>query len=492
MGEELDYRSVLPRRRGLYYAGDWHQPLSGSSFEASNPATGGSLGDVAEAGEDDIDAAVKSAAEAFDTWRLLRPEHRAAHLYHFARVLRDHADELALIDAADCGNPVGAMRSDALIAAAGVEYFAGLARETKGETLPMGPGVLNYSVREPYGVVARIVPFNHPAMFVAMRSGAPLAAGNTLVVKPPEHSSLSGLRIAELIEEHDIFPPGVFNIVTGDKQTGAKLTTHPQVARVALIGSVPAGRAVLRQIAGSLKPATLELGGKNAIVICADAHIEKAAHAAVRGMNFTWCGQSCGSTSRAFIHDSVYETVVEKMLEAIPAYKPGIPTDPSTTMGALITKEHLLRVEGYIATALDEGATLLYGGKRPAEPELRHGNFLEPTVISDVRPSMQVASEEIFGPVVSVLKWSDEQQLVNDVNSVDYGLTASIWTGSLERAHRLAAAVEVGYVWINNVSLHFIGANFGGYKQSGMGREEGLEELLSYTQIKNVNVTLNP
>ena len=492
MNETVDFRSVLPEQRNLFYGGEWHEPHSGRHFDTQNPATGESLGIVAEAGEADIDAAVQSAVRAFKMWRLLKPEQRAKHLYEFARVLREHADELALLDAANCGNPVKEMRLDAIIAAAGVEYFAGLARETKGETLPMGPGVLNYSVREPYGVVARIVPYNHPAMFVAMRSGAPLAAGNTLIVKPPEQASLSGLRIAELIAEHEIFPPGVFNIITGARETGAALTAHSQVAKVALIGSVPAGRAVLRQVADDIKPATLELGGKNALVICPDANIQKAAAAAVHGMNFTWCGQSCGSTSRAFIHESVYDEVIEKMLEVVPYYKPGIPTDLSTTMGALITREHLERVESYVASAIGEGATLLYGGNRPNNPELKNGNFLEPTIFTDVDPSMKVASEEIFGPVASIMKWSDEEQLVSDVNSVEYGLTASIWTSDLEKAHRLATAVDVGYVWINNVSLHFIGANFGGYKHSGMGREEGLEELLSYTQIKNINVTLSP
>ena len=259
------------------------------------------------------------------------PLERAKMLRRIADVLRAHAQELAMIDAADCGNPVAEMVSDAMVAAAQTEFFAGLVTEMKGSSVPMGPGVVNFSVREPRGVVGRIIPFNHPFMFCMGKSAAPLAAGNTVVVKPPEQSPLSSLRLAELID--GILPPGVFNVLPGGKECGAALAGHKDVAMVALVGSVPTGRAVMRAAADTVKPVMLELGGKNALIGYPDADPDEVAGAVVAGMNFTWCGQSCGSTSRAFIHEKIYDAVLARVKERIKHFKPGIPTDPATTMG---------------------------------------------------------------------------------------------------------------------------------------------------------------
>src|SRR5215475_8531893 len=480
---------TLPSHRDCYYGGQWAKPKSGRYVNTINPGTGESLGPVADGSAADVDAAVDAAKRAFKDWRGVLPLERARLLKRIAAILRDHAEELAMIDAADCGNPVKEMVSDANIAAAQTEFFAGLVTEMKGNSIPMGPDVVNFSVREPRGVVGRIIPFNHPFMFCAGKAAAPLATGNTVVMKPPEQAPLSSLRLAELIE--GVLPPGVFNVVPGGREAGAALASHSGVAMIALIGSVPTGRAVMKAAADTLKPVMLELGGKNALIAYADADPDDVAAGVIGGMNFTWCGQSCGSTSRAFIHEKIYDAVIERVKSKIIHYKPGLPTEPSTTMGAIISKTQFDRVMSYIESARREGAELIAGGGPPADPALAKGFYIEPTVFA-VTENNRIAREEIFGPVLSVLKWSDEGEMMRQVNRVEYGLTASIWTNDLTTAHRAAAAVQSGFVWINEVSKHFLGAPFGGFKQSGVGREECIEEMLAYTQEKNIHIRLKP
>src|SRR6516225_7707540 len=445
---------VLPKNRGAYYAGAWHEPKAGRFVESINPGTGKSLGKVADSGADDIDAAVASAKAAFMEWRRVLPLERAKILRRIAEILRQNANELAMIDAADCGNPVKEMVSDAI----------------------------NFSVREPLGVVGRIIPFNHPFMFCAGKSAAPLAAGNTVVVKPPEQAPLSSLRLAELIG--GLLPPGGFNVVPGGQEAGQRLASHPDVAMIALIGSVPTGRAVMKAASDTVKRTMLELGGKNALIAYGDADPDEVAGAVIGGMTFTWCGQSCGSTSRAFIHETIHDAVLERIKAKISNFKPGIPTDPTTTMGAIISKTQFDRVMSCIATAKQEGARVIAGGGTPSDPLLAKGFYVEPTVFANVSMSMRIAREEIFGPVLGVFKWNNEAKMLAEVNQVEYGLTASIWTNDLSTAHRTAMAVEAGFVWINEVGKHFLGAPFGGFKQSGLGREECFEEMLSFTQEK--------
>jgi betaine-aldehyde dehydrogenase len=478
---------ILPEHRGAYYGGAWHEPKSGRHGDTINPGTGDSLGRVADCGADDIAAAVAAARKAFEEWRNVPPLERARMLKRIAAILREHAEELAMIDAADCGNPFAEMIRDATVGAAQIEFYAGLVTEMKGASIPMGPDVVNFSVREPRGVVGRIIPFNHPFMFCAGKAAAPLATGNTVVMKPPEQAPLSSLRLAELIE--GILPPGVFNVVPGGREAGAALASHPDVAMIALIGSVPTGRAVMKAASDTLKPVMLELGGKNALIAYPDADPDEVAGGVIGGMNFTWCGQSCGSTSRAFLHEKIYDAVLERVKKQITHYKPGVPTDPATTMGAIISKTQFDRVMSFIDSAKQEGATLIAGGGPPKDPALAKGFYIEPTVFA-VTEKNRIAREEIFGPVLSVFKWSDEKAMLAQVNAVEYGLTASIWTDDLSVAHRTAAAVQAGFVWINEVSKHFLGAPFGGYKQSGVGREECIEEMLAYTQEKNIHVRL--
>jgi betaine-aldehyde dehydrogenase len=477
----------LPTHRGPYYGGKWQKPL-GPMVEVTSPGTGQSLGQVMEGTAADAQAAIAAAKAAYREWRRVPPLERAKMLRAIAEVLRKNGEELAMIDAADCGNPYSEMVRDAQVGAAQLDFYAGLVTEMKGASVPMGPDAVNFSVREPYGVVGRIIPFNHPFMFAAGKSGAPLAAGNTVVLKPPEQAPLSALRLAEFID--GILPPGVWNVVPGGREVGQVLASHPDVASVALIGSVPTGRAVMKAAADTLKPILLELGGKNALIAFPDADLDAVAAAMVDGMNFTWCGQSCGSTSRAFLHAKIHDAVLERAQASIKRYRPGIPTDSATTMGAIISKVQHERILAFIESAKQEGARLVTGGSVPNDPRLSRGLFIEPTIFADVTMDMRIGREEIFGPVLSVFKWNDEQDMLAQVNQVEYGLTCSIWTNDLSTAHRTAGAVEAGYVWINEVSKHFLGAPFGGYKQSGIGREECIEELLRFTREKNIHVNL--
>jgi betaine-aldehyde dehydrogenase len=477
----------LPSHRGPYYAGKWQQP-SGRFTEVTNPGTGESLGQVVEGTAADAHAAIAAAKAAYREWRRVPPLERAKMLRAIADVLRRNGEELAMLDAADCGNPYAEMVRDANVGAAQLDFYAGLVTEMKGASIPMGPDVVNFSLREPYGVVGRIIPFNHPFMFAAGKSGAPLAAGNTVVLKPPEQAPLSALRLAELID--GILPPGVWNVVPGGREVGQVLASHPDVASVALIGSVPTGRAVMKAAAETLKPVLLELGGKNALIAFPDADLDAVAAAIVDGMNFTWCGQSCGSTSRAFVHANIYDAVLERAQASIKRYRPGIPTDPATTMGAIISATQHERILGFIESGKREGARLVSGGTVPSDPSLARGLFIEPTIFADVTMDMRIGKEEIFGPVLSVFRWSDEGEMLAQVNQVEYGLTCAIWTNDLSAAHRTASEVEAGYVWINEVSKHFLGAPFGGFKQSGIGREECIEELLRFTREKNIHINL--
>lgn len=477
----------LPKNRGLYYGGAWHEP-KGGYVDTFSPSTGENLGPTASANAEDVAAAVEAAHRAFRPWGLLPPKVRGAALREMAAVLRANKEELALLDAVDCGNPVTALLRDVDIAAELIEYFAGLVYELRGSTIPMGEGIVNMTVREPYGVCARIVAYNHPIMFTASRFAAPVAAGNAVIMKPPVQAPLSAYRLAELID--GIFPPGIFNVLSGDRDCGEALVAHPKVPRITLIGSIPTGRAIARAAADQLKHVSLELGGKNALIIYPDADVEKAVAGAVKGMAFAWCGQACSSTTRLFLHEDIHDQVLEGVLKGIAAYRPGLPTERGTSMGSIVSKPQFDKIMDYVDLGKAEGARLVAGGKRPENGDLDNGWFIEPTVFADVTMDMRIAREEIFGPVLSVIKWRDEDAMFDQVNGVEYGLAAGIYTTSLATAHQAAARVEAGYVWVNNACSHFFPAPFGGYKQSGNNKEECFEELVSYTQMKNIYIML--
>jgi betaine-aldehyde dehydrogenase len=481
--------SCLPAHCQLFYGGTWHAPLDGRYQDSINPATGVPIVAVAQAGVQDTEAAIQAAHLAFPGWKALAPAQRAACLRKAADILRAHAEQLAMVDAIDTGNPVAEMIGDAHAAAASLDYFAGLVPMIQGHTIPVADDSFHYTVREPLGVVARIVAYNHPLMFAGAKIAAPLAAGNTVIVKAPEQAPLSCLRLAELLE--NIFPPGVFNVLAGGKECGQVLASHPLVKKVTLIGSVATGKAILRSAADTLKPALLELGGKNALVAFPDADLEALVQGAVRGMNFAWAGQSCGSTSRVFLHESIHDQALAQIAARVSQmHRPGDPSDRRTTMGPLISRSHCDQVLSFIASAKEAGARLVIGGRQPDDEALRNGYFIEPTIFADVRPGMRIAKEEIFGPVMSVFRWSDENELFRVVNDTEYGLTASIWTRDLKLAHRAIQQIEAGFIWVNQTGRHYLGVPFGGNKHSGLGREECLLEMLDFTELKSVNIQL--
>jgi 2-formylbenzoate dehydrogenase len=473
--------------------GGKHVPAaSGQFFANESPADRSIVARVPDGGAADIDRAVAAAAQAAPGWARVPARQRGAIVREMATRLLEHAGELAVLDAIDAGLPVTAMRTDVSWGAELMTLFADWAMELKGDTVPASAEHLHFTQRRPYGVVARIIPYNHPLFFAAGKIAAPLVAGNAVVLKPADQAPLSALRMAELIG--DLVPPGVLNVVAGSsRETGRALVRHPAVRRIGFIGSEPTGRAVQRDAADSgVKNVTLELGGKNAMIILPDADLDRAAASAVAGMNFAVsAGQSCGSTSRLLLHRDIAGEIIDRVVELARAVRVGLPLRPETQMGPLSFRRQYEHVTRLVDTGKREGASLVTGGGRPPGEDLQRGYFLQPTIFTGVTPDMTIAREEIFGPVLSVLTYDSEDEAVRVANAVDYGLTASVWTTSLRSAHRISGALDAGYVWVNGASRHFWGMPFGGVKSSGVGREESLEELLSYTQLKSVNVLLD-
>ncbi|MFC0527697.1 aldehyde dehydrogenase family protein [Phytohabitans kaempferiae] len=479
----------LDRKWRMLIGGELVGAEGGAEYETRSPVTGELLTTVPAATAADVDRAVTAAEAASASWRRVPPRERAATLRAVAGLLRTHRDELGRLDALDGGNPVTAMTKDVDLACEQLELFADWADRLGGQTHVSGPDHLHYTLREPYGVVARIVPYNHPLMFAAGKLAAPLVAGNAVVLKAPDQTPLSALRLGELVAE--LLPPGTVNVLTGHgASVGQALVAHPGVRRVAFTGSVATGQAVLRGAANAgIKAVTLELGGKNPMLVLDDADVEAAGAGAVTGMNFHWTGgQSCGSTSWLLVHESIVDDVVARVVEGARAVRVGDPLDPATEMGTMVTAAHRDRVAGYIAQGRAEGLRLACGGGAPDGPAA----YVEPTVFVDVPPTSPLAREEIFGPVLSVTPFRRIADAVELVNRAPYGLTASVWTRDLARAHHVARDVDAGYVWVNTASRHFAGLPFGGVKDSGLGREESVEELRSFTQDKAVSVHIGP
>jgi 2-formylbenzoate dehydrogenase len=475
------------RRWNMLIGGELVTSMDGRTFDSIDPSSGEVVARVPDAGPDDVARAVASAESAATGWRHTEVRHRSALVRGLATVLLDHREELAYLDALDGGNPFPAMQSDVDWAAEMLSMFADLGHAIRGETIPGAHGSLHYTAREPWGVVACIIPYNHPIFFAASKIAAPLVAGNTVVLKPAPQAPLSALRMGELFA--DLLPAGVLNIVTGSgAETGSSLVRHPAIRRISFIGGRATGLAIQAAAAeDSVKSVTLELGGKNPLLAFADVDPEALASATVRGMNLvTTSGQSCGSISRLVVQRSLHDQVAERIVDLVDRIQVGDPLESGTEMGPQISALHYGSVLSWIESAVGEGASIAAGGGPP--PDMDCGYFVRPTVLVDVSQDMGVANSEVFGPVLSIIPFDDEDQAIELANATQYGLTASIWTDDIRRALRVADQIQSGYLWVNGTAGHYSGVPFGGMKDSGLGREEGVEELLNFTQTKTVNI----
>jgi len=477
----------------LFIDGQWVEAQSGKVFTTPNPSTGAPLATVAEGGREDIDKAVRAARKAFDgAWSTVAPRDRGRLLYKLAQLIEREAERLAELETADNGKPIRESRSiDLPQVVETFEYFAGWATKIEGETIPLPGAMFNYTLREPVGVCGQIIPWNFPLLMCAWKLAPALAAGNTCVLKPAEQTPVTAMELAKLIQEAG-FPDGVVNIVPGYGETaGAALASHPGVDKIAFTGSTEVGKLIARAAADNLARVSLELGGKAPNIVFADADLDQAVDGAMMGIFFNQ-GQVCCAGSRLFVAETVRDKFLDRFQARAESLKVGDPLKPGTQMGPQVSEEQLDRITRYVAIGQQEGAKILTGGAPPRLPApFEGGYFYRPTILTNVRNRMRVAQEEIFGPVTAVIPFRDENDLIRQANDTIYGLSAGIWTKNLSRAHRFAKAMKAGTVWINTYNMIHPAMPFGGYKQSGYGRELGKHALDLYTQVKSVWVDLS-
>ena len=483
------------RTRHMLIDGQWVDAVSGKTFQTYDPATEAPLADVPAGDKEDVNRAVGAARRAFETgpWRRMTPSERGRALWKLADLIESHAEEFAQLETLDNGKPLSVARvADIPLVVDHFRYYAGWATKVEGETIPVsipGQRFLNYTLREPVGVIGQIIPWNFPLLMAAWKLGVALACGNTVILKPAEQTPLSALRLGELLDEAGI-PPGVVNIVTGLGETaGAAIAAHPDIDKVAFTGSTEVGRLIMKAAAGNLKRVSLELGGKSPNIVFADADLDQAAIGAASAIYFNH-GQCCCAGSRLFIEDKVYDKIMPRLVEFSEKIKVGPGMDAASEMGPLVSSEQFERVTGYLAAGKKEGAKAVTGGGRPKE--FGKGYFVQPTVFTDVKPDMKITREEIFGPVVCAIPFRDVNEVAAAGNDTTYGLAAAVWTRDIQKAHRMAETLKAGTVWINCYNVFDAASPFGGYKQSGFGREMGKAALELYTQIKSVWVNLGP
>jgi phenylacetaldehyde dehydrogenase len=478
----------VAKARPMLINGKWVNAASGKTFPTYNPSTGEVLAHVAEGDKEDVDRAVAAARAAFDKgpWRKLAPSERARLMWKLADLLEKRLEEFAQLESLDNGKPVVMARlADIPISIDQLRYYAGWATKIEGNTIPLsmqGAGkFLAYTLRDPIGVVGQIIPWNFPMVMATLKLGPALAAGCTVVLKPAEQTPLTALLLGELIQEAG-FPEGVVNIVTGYGETaGAAIAAHPNVDKVAFTGSTEVGKLIVHAAAGNLKKVSLELGGKSPNIVFQDAEIESAIPGAASAIFFNQ-GEVCCAGSRLYVEDKQFDKVVDGVSKIASGLRIGPGMEATTQIGPLISEEQMNRVCGYLDSGYSEGAKAATGGKRHGEK----GYFVEPTVLVNTNPKMKVVREEIFGPVVTVMPFSDVDDLVAQANNTPYGLAAAVWTRDIKKAHRIAAELRAGTVWINCYGVLDSAMPFGGYKQSGWGREMGHQMLELYTETKSV------
>ncbi len=482
-------RKFLEGTKGLFINGQWVESISGKTFETLDPSTGEVLAVVSEGFKEDIDVAVKAARNAFDNgpWGKMPAADRSRLIYRLADLMEEHKEELAQLDTLDNGKPIRETRTgDIPLSIEHFRYYAGWATKIVGQTIPVKGNYLTYTRHEAVGVVGQIIPWNFPLLMAAWKLGAALATGCTIVLKPAEQTPLSALYLAELASEAG-FPDGVINVVSGYGETaGEALVNHPLVDKIAFTGSTSVGKHILRQSAETLKKVTLELGGKSPNIILPDADLTQAVPGALQAVMLNQ-GQVCAAGSRLFVQKKVYDNVVADLVSGVEKIQLGAGLDKKTQMGPLVSLEQQNRVLGYIEKGTHEGAEVLTGGTTPNSK----GYFMKPTIFANVNNSMTIAREEIFGPVVAAMPFDDLDDLVSQANDSLYGLAAGVWTSDIKKAHKLAHRVKAGTVWVNCYNVYDAAAPFGGYKESGLGREMGSYALDNYMEVKSVWVDLN-